>query len=136
MLPFSDSPSSSALPPGGVPSDEGQNAVDEQRHDGGAEQAGHGHRDEPSQEDVSEEAPVNGLLGADPAHGHDRAHLEVPARTRRGLGGRRGRKEQSAVARICEKNKPLKLSGLSEEAKSCGWCRFSCGAFELRLQGW
>lgn len=67
-----------------MPSDEGQDAVDEQGHDGGAEQAGHRHRDEPGQEDVSEEAPVHGLLGADPAHGHDRAHLEAAA----GKGGR------------------------------------------------
>lgn len=58
------------------PSDEGQDAVDEQGHDGGAEQASHRHRDEPGQEDVPEEVPVHGFLGADPAHGYDRAHLD------------------------------------------------------------
>lgn len=57
-------------------SHEGQDAVDQQGHDGGAEQAGHRHGDEPGQEDVPEEAPVHRLLGADPAHGHHRAHLE------------------------------------------------------------
>lgn len=62
-----------------MPSDEGQDAVDEQGHDGGAEEAGHGHRDKPRQEDVPEEAPVHRLLGADPTHGHDRAHLEDAA---------------------------------------------------------
>lgn len=60
-----------------APSHEGQDAVDQQGHDGGAEQAGHGHGDEPRQEDVPEEAPVHCLLGADPADGHDRAHLEA-----------------------------------------------------------
>lgn len=74
-----------------MPSDEGQDAVDEQGHDGGAEQAGHRHRDEPRQEDVPEEAPVHGLLGADPAHGHDRAHLEAAAGKG---GGGRGEKRQ------------------------------------------
>lgn len=64
-----------------APSDEGQDAVDEDGHDGGAEQAGHGHRDEPRQEDVPEEAPVHCSLGADPTHGHDRAHLEAAARS-------------------------------------------------------
>lgn len=61
-------------------SHQGQDAVDQQGHDGGAEQAGHGHGDEPRQEDVPEEAPVHRFLGADPAHGHDRAHLEAAAR--------------------------------------------------------
>lgn len=74
------SSSSSVLPPGSVPSDKGQDAVDEQGHDGSAEQASHGHRDEPRQEDVPEEAPVHCFLGADPAHGHDWAHLEAAAR--------------------------------------------------------
>lgn len=53
----------------------GQDAVDEDGHDGGAEQAGHGHRDEPRQEDVPEETPVHRLPGAQPAHGDHRAHL-------------------------------------------------------------
>lgn len=73
-----------------MPSDKGQDAVDEQGHDGSAEQAGDGHCDEPCQEDVPEEAPVHRFLRADPTHGHDRAHLEAAART--------GRKETSAVA--------------------------------------
>lgn len=60
-----------ALPLLCSPSDVGQDAVDEQSHDGGAEQARHRHRDEPGQEDVPEEAPVHGFLRADPTHGHD-----------------------------------------------------------------
>lgn len=72
--------SSPVLPPCRAPSDEGQDAVDEQGHDGGAEQASHGHCDKPRQEDVPEEAPVHRFLGADPTHGHDWAHLEAAAR--------------------------------------------------------
>lgn len=72
--------SSSALPPSREPSHIGQDAVDEQGHDGSAEQAGHGHSHEPSQEDIPEEAPVHCFLGTDPTHGHDWAHLEAAAR--------------------------------------------------------
>lgn len=66
-------------PSNSTPSHEGQDAVDQQGHDGGAEHARHGHGDEPRQEDVPEEAPIHRFLGADPAHGHDRAHLEAAA---------------------------------------------------------
>lgn len=70
----------SVLPPSRVPSDKGQDAVDEQGHDGSAEQASHGHCDEPRQEDVPEEAPVHCFMGANPTHGHNRTHLEGAAK--------------------------------------------------------
>lgn len=85
--------SSSVLPPSCVPSHKGQDAVDEQGHDGSAEQAGHRHCHEPSQEDVPEEAPVHCFLGTDPTHGHDWAHLEAAAR-------REERKQLDAVQNI------------------------------------
>lgn len=73
--------STSLYPARPCPSDVGQYAIDEQRHDGGTEQAGHGYRDEPGQEDVPEQPPVHRLLGADPAYRHHRAHL-MPGRER------------------------------------------------------
>lgn len=96
------SSSSSVLPPGSMPSDKGQDAVDEQGHDGSAEQAGDGHCDEPCQEDVPEEAPVHRFLRADPAHGHDWAHLEAAARRGERKHQREHRTKALTRQRQCE----------------------------------
>lgn len=53
----------------------GEDPVHEEGHDSGAEQTSHGHSHKPGHKDVPEETPVHGLPGADPAHGHHRAHL-------------------------------------------------------------
>ncbi|MEQ2208265.1 hypothetical protein XENOCAPTIV_011674, partial [Xenoophorus captivus] len=98
-------------------SDIGQDAVDEQGHDGGAEQAGHRHRDEPGQEDVPKEVPIHGFLGSDPAHGYDRAHLETA----------NGEKEERQSAA------ELNLFKAAESAKSC---RVSLPSSGLRLAVW
>lgn len=106
--------SSPVLLPCRAPSDEGQDAVDEQGHDGGAEQASHGHCDKPRQEDVPEEAPVHCFLGADPTHGHDWAHLEAAAR--------REERPQSAAA---QKWNVTKLKTL--------WKAAGCSGFHIYI---
>lgn len=53
-----------------------QNDVVEQSHEGGADETWDGHCDEPGHEDVSEETPVYGLLGAQPADSHHWADLK------------------------------------------------------------
>lgn len=102
-------------------SHEGQDAIDQQGHDGSAEQASHRHGDEPGQEDVPEEAPVHRLLGADPAHGHDRAHLEVTKTTsaaaRGGGGGPIWPGEELQVA--SSEAPPSRLCDVSMEAALC-----------------
>ena len=90
------------VPPGRAPSDEGQDAVDEQGHDGSAEQAGHGHRDKPRQEDVPEEAPVHCFLGADPTDSHDWADLEG-----RRPGRGEGTQSEAAQNRSSKEAKPM-----------------------------
>lgn len=105
---------SSVLPPGCVPSHIGQDAVDEQGHDGGAEQAGHGHRDEPRQEDVPEEAPVHSFLRADPTHGHNRTHLQATA----GRGGKKNNQKQ-------QRSKALKWQSQRQ------WRAAGCSGFSL-----
>lgn len=49
--------------------------IHEESHDSSTEQPSHGDSHKPGHKDVPEEAPVHGLPGADPAHGHHRAHL-------------------------------------------------------------
>lgn len=51
--------------------------IHEESHDSRTEQPCHGDRHKPGHKDVAEEAPVHGLPGADPAHGHHGAHLAV-----------------------------------------------------------
>lgn len=65
----------SPFPSRGSSSDVRQDPVHQQRHHAGAEQPGHGHSHKPGQEDVAEQAPVHGFLGADPAHGNHGANL-------------------------------------------------------------
>ena len=54
----------------------GKDPVHEESHDGSAEQPSHRDGHKPGHKDVPEEAPVHSLAGADPAHGHHRAHLQ------------------------------------------------------------
>lgn len=63
--------------PGGLQPYCSQDAMDEDGHDGGTDQAWDGHSHEPSHEDVSEQSPVYGLPRAQPSHGDHRAHLET-----------------------------------------------------------
>lgn len=49
--------------------------IHEKSHDSSAEQPSHRDGHEPGHEDVPKKAPVHSLAGADPAHGHHRAHL-------------------------------------------------------------
>lgn len=120
--------SSSALPPGVAPSDVGQDAVDKQGHDGGAEQAGHRHRDKPRQEDVPEEAPVHCFLGADPTHSHNWAHLEAAAR----------REERKIISSSTEQNVQRSKAKVSIKSYRLStlfsWWKFLQDCFAVRLR--
>lgn len=48
----------------------------EQGHDGSTDEARNGDCDKPGHEDIAEQAPVHSLLGAQPAHGNHRSHLQ------------------------------------------------------------
>lgn len=54
-----------------------QDAVDEDGHDGGTDQARDGHSHKPRHEDVSEQTPVYCLPWAQPSYCNHRAHLET-----------------------------------------------------------
>lgn len=54
-----------------------QDAVDEDGHDGSANQARDGHSHKPRHEDVSEQAPVYCLPWAQPSYCNHRAHLKT-----------------------------------------------------------
>ncbi|KAF3848987.1 hypothetical protein F7725_015484 [Dissostichus mawsoni] len=58
-----------------------EDAVDEDGHDGGADQTRDGHRHKPRHEDVSEQTPVDGLFRAQPSYRNHRAHLETQQRS-------------------------------------------------------
>lgn len=51
--------------------------IHEESHDSSTEQSSHRDSHKPGHKDVPEEAPVHGLPGADPAHSHHGAHLQV-----------------------------------------------------------
>lgn len=52
-----------------------QDDIYEESHDGSADQTTDGNRDEPGDEDVPEQTPVNWFPGAQPSHGHHGSHL-------------------------------------------------------------
>lgn len=54
-----------------------QDAVGEDGHDGGTDEARDGHGHEPRHEDISEEAPIDCLPRPQPPDGHHRTHLET-----------------------------------------------------------
>lgn len=53
-----------------------QDAKGEDGHDGGADEAGDGHRHKPGHEDISEQEPVDRLPRTQPPNRHNRAHLK------------------------------------------------------------
>lgn len=52
-----------------------QDDIYEKGHDGGADESRDGNCNEPGDEDVSEQMPVDSLPGAQPTHSYHRAHL-------------------------------------------------------------
>ena len=77
FTPFSCWRSFSFSSPARGAAERSQDAVDEDGHDGGADQARDGHGHKPSHEDVPEQTPVDRLPWAQPAYGHHRAHLQT-----------------------------------------------------------
>lgn len=62
-----------------------QDAIDEEGHDGGTDQARYGHSHKPGHEDVPEQPPVDCLPGAQPSNCNNRANLETKAGLRPGI---------------------------------------------------
>lgn len=56
------------------------NVSREKPHDESRESTGHRERQDPGEDDVTEEPPVDVLLGSEATHTDDRAHLAVSRR--------------------------------------------------------
>lgn len=54
-----------------------QDAIDEDGHDGGTDEASDGHSHKPRHEDIPEQTPVHCLPWAHPSYCYHRAHLQI-----------------------------------------------------------